>query len=118
MQIQSDAESHSVMPAAALISAFFYLAVHKRYLEDLQKEITSIVQSGKFDMRKAYSVLDSVINEALRMQPVVPSGGQRKTPELGLQIGDIWIPGGISVTVPVYTMFRGIPMIKQSPGAS
>ena len=30
-----------------------------------------------------------------------------QTPPLGLRIGETWIPGGVIVKVPCYTLFRG-----------
>lgn len=52
--------------------------------------------------------LQACIDEALRLMPVVPSGGQRITPPEGLEIDDdCFIPGDTIVQVPTYTLHRG-----------
>jgi cytochrome P450 len=51
--------------------------------------------------------LDAIINETLRLHPVIPSGLQRLTPPEGLQIGETYIPGDVMVAVPMHALFRG-----------
>ncbi len=97
----------SVTNVAALVSSLFYISSNPGTLHELQEEVTPLVHSQQFDMRKSYPVLDSIINEAMRLQPVVPDGGQRKTPPNGIQIGQKWIPGHVVIKVPTYTIFRG-----------
>jgi len=42
----------------------------------------------------------------LRLHPPVPSGLQRQTPEEGLVVGSVFIPGNTIVQVPLHTAFR------------
>jgi len=44
--------------------------------------------------------LNGVINEALRLYPVVPTGTYRKAPPQGILIGGTFIPGGTDVWTP------------------
>ncbi|KAH8802977.1 cytochrome P450 [Xylogone sp. PMI_703] len=96
--------SSFVSNAAALISSLFYLSCDSDTLHELQTEVTPVVRTQEFNMRRSYPVLDSVINEGMRLQPVIPDGGQRKTPPQGIQIGQRWIPGDVVIKVPTYTI--------------
>jgi hypothetical protein len=50
--------------------------------------------------------LNGVINEALRLYPVVPTGTYRKAPPEGIFIGGTFIPGGTDVWTPQYALGR------------
>lgn len=93
--------------AAALAHTFFELAYNANLVKALQKELDAL-PSLAHDNLIQVSLLDAVINEALRLHPPVPSGTQRITPPEGLQIGEKHIPGNTVVQVPSYTVFRGI----------
>jgi len=98
--------SSFVTNVATLIAVFFYISSNPASLQELQSEVTPLVHSKEFNMQKSYPVLDSVINEAMRLLPVVPDGGQRKTPRQGIKIGEQWIPGEVIIKVPTYTICR------------
>jgi cytochrome P450 len=53
-------------------------------------------------------LLDAVINETLRLHPATPAGLQRTTSDNGLTINETYIPQNVVVTVPLYTLFRGL----------
>lgn len=58
-------------------------------------------------MRKPLPVLDSIVSESLRLQALVPSGEERKTPPSGLPIGNhTMIPGNMVVRVPNFAICR------------
>jgi cytochrome P450 family 628 len=96
-----------VNTSAALTAVCFYLATSPQTLSRLQEEVTPLVDSGVFDMRKSLPVLDSVISESLRLQALIPSGEERMTPASGLLIGnDTWIPGKLVVRVPNFAICR------------
>lgn len=89
--------------AASLVHIFYYLATHPEEVEKLRAELRPLVPSLE-DFR-AKDVADAghlngCINEALRLNPPVPSGLLRLTPPEGITIGDTFIPGGVTVTVP------------------
>jgi cytochrome P450 len=90
----------------------YFLSKHPDTLRALQEELATATEGQNFDMRKEYSVLDSVIKESLRLMPPFANGGQMVTPSLGLQIGDRYIPGGVIIKVPMYTLMRGELIIK------
>ena len=97
----------SVNTSAALTAVCFYLAKSPDTLSRLQAEVTPLVDSRIFDMRKPLPILDSVITESLRLQALVPSGEERMTPPSGLLIGtDTWIPGNLVVRVPNFSICR------------
>lgn len=50
--------------------------------------------------------LNGVINEALRLHPPVPSGILRLTPPEGITIDGKFIPGGVTISAPSYSMGR------------
>ena len=50
--------------------------------------------------------LNAVIDETLRLHPPVPDGVYRLTPPEGLQVGPTFIPGGVTVVNPIYTVQR------------
>lgn len=63
-----------------------------------------IFATSKFSCQAAYPVLESVINETMRLYPPVLFGSQRVTPPQGLQIGEKWIPGEMVVYMPSWQL--------------
>ncbi len=95
--------------AITLTCALFHLAQNPKQVEKLRAELHSIgseVDLHAVGQRKLHH-LDAVINEALRIDPVAPSGIQMMAPAEGLLIGATWVPGGTIMQVPSYTTFRG-----------
>lgn len=50
--------------------------------------------------------LDWVLQETLRLKPSAPQGPLRLTPPDGIQVDEVFIPGGVIVAVPTYTIQR------------
>lgn len=88
------------------------LAAHPEVTKALQDELDAFFQENPEPDANALSklkYLQACIDEALRIMPVVPSGGQRITPPEGLEISeDLFIPGDTIVQVPTYTLHRGM----------
>lgn len=63
-------------------------------------------QSWTYEKVKDIAYLDYIIQETLRLKPSIPAGLSRLTPDSGLQIDDITIPGDTIVSVPAYTIQR------------
>ncbi|GCB20326.1 tryprostatin B 6-hydroxylase [Aspergillus awamori] len=97
--------------AASTLNALFYLlARHPEKLRRLQEEIDSAVPaceelSHAALVKKPY--LEGCINESLRLCPAVLSGLQRETGPEGLRTAGVYIPPGMIVSVPTYTVQRG-----------
>ncbi|KAI1283340.1 cytochrome P450 [Xylaria sp. FL0933] len=92
--------------SSALISSMFYLATNPNALKQLQEEVDPLLNSGNFNPKQHYPVLNSIMLETFRLQPLVPNGGERVSPPRGLTIGDTHIPGNCVIKAPSYTLFR------------
>lgn len=93
--------------AATLTTLFFELAKKPELQRTLQSELDALSNLST-DQLTGLKYLDAIINETLRLHPVVPSGLQRQTPPEGLQIGETYIPGNVMVAMPMHALFRGI----------
>ncbi|KAK4946002.1 hypothetical protein LTR10_014804 [Elasticomyces elasticus] len=103
--------------AATLVHLFYHLAVEPGLLDSLREEIDALVPPGKrieHQQIQDATLLNGAINETLRLHPPVPSGGFRKTPVEGLDIGGVYIPGNTVVQIPSWAMARD-PSIWPSP---
>ena len=76
------------------------------YLPGSESEVHNI-QDAKF--------LNGAINEALRLHPAVPSGLLRLTPPEGIDIEGTFIPGGVTISSPLYSMGRRKPHLSSIP---
>ena len=95
--------------AIVLTHIFYYLAKDPTYIEKLRKELDPLMQSDEpFNVRMVQDAkhLNGVINEVLRLHPPTPSGGFRTTPPQGITVDGIFIPGGVNLNVPLYTLGR------------
>ncbi|KAJ5663234.1 hypothetical protein N7507_003965 [Penicillium longicatenatum] len=91
--------------AATLTNVFFELARDPKLQKSLQSELDALPDLST-DRLTGLKYLDAIINETLRLHPVIPSGLQRLTPPEGLQIGETYIPGDVMVAVPMHALFR------------
>lgn len=98
--------SHSDTTSATLTNVLFHLAKYPDLRKDLQRQIAGLPNLSN-DRLSSLSLLDALINETMRLHPVVPSGIQRMTPPEGIVIGDNYIPGDVMVCIPMHTLFRG-----------
>ncbi|KAF8850804.1 cytochrome P450 [Acephala macrosclerotiorum] len=90
--------------ATALPEIFIFLAHHPEYVQKIREEMDPIFATSKYSCQVAYLVLESVINETLRLYHPVLFGSQRVTPPQGLQIGDKWVPGDMVVYMPSWQL--------------
>jgi cytochrome P450 len=95
--------------AATLTFIFYYLAKDPTKVAKLRAELDPLRNSdGQFtgkDLQDA-DYLNGTINESLRLHPPVPSGLLRVTPPEGISVGKTFIPGGVTVLTPPYTIGR------------
>ena len=83
--------------AATLTRIFYYLARDQSVFRNLQNELNHLQDDASegVDHRKLQKAehLNAIINETLRLHPVVSSALSRKTPSEGIMVGDTFNPG-------------------------
>jgi cytochrome P450 len=93
-----------------MVNALYYLATNPLAYNRLQAIIDDIFPGGdstfSYEKVKNIPYLNGIINETLRLKPVIPSGQPRVTPPSGLQIDEVWIPGDVNVIVPQWVIQR------------
>ncbi|TCD68528.1 hypothetical protein EIP91_010584 [Steccherinum ochraceum] len=96
--------------SATLSSILWCLLMNPDAYRRLQQEIDQCYPAGQDALDCAYSVemkyLDAVINETMRLYPVVPSGDQRATKDKGMTVNSTYIPPYTSVRLHTWTMHR------------
>lgn len=80
------------------------MAYYPTYVQKIREEMDGVFAQGNFSCQTAYPVLESVINETLRLYPPVLFGSQRVTPRQGLQIADVYIPGDMVIYMPTWQL--------------
>lgn len=79
----------------------------------VKKIYTELVEHGAEEEFSVYELqnckyLNSVVDETLRLHPPVPDGVYRMTPPEGMQVGETFIPGNVTVINPIYTVQRSV----------
>ena len=95
--------------AIVLTYIFYYLARDSVHIQKLREELEPLMQSDEpFTVRMVQNAkhLNGIINEALRLHPPTPSGGFRTTPPQGITVDGTFIPGGVNLNVPLYSLGR------------
>lgn len=94
--------------STALASAFFYLVHNPRTLDKLSKEVMSTftdleeIHSGP--ILNSCTYLRAVVDEAMRISPPVGGILPREVLPGGLEVDDMYIPEGVVVGTPHYTI--------------
>ena len=93
--------------AAALTFLFYHLAKGDTNVEKLREElkVTGSNPPSSENLRDL-PYLNANLNETLRLHPGVPSGSLRLSPPEGIKIAGRWIPGGVTLCVPAYSLNR------------
>lgn len=96
---------------STLIFCMYRLAANPEVQASLRQEVEQASNgegSFEWDTLKSLPLLESVINETLRMHPPVPGGMPRCTPAEGVTFGDIYLPGNTSVSCPTWSIQMGV----------
>ncbi|KAJ5371960.1 hypothetical protein N7517_003966 [Penicillium concentricum] len=95
--------------ASTLTHIMYYLASHPEQLAKLRAEVEPLlVGRTTLDPKDVGEAkhLNGIIHEVLRLHPPIPSGFPRLTPKEGIVVDGTYIPGGTTVTVPLWVMGR------------
>ena len=85
--------------SAVITHVFYHLAKDPKLVAKLREELkTSLPNDSK--------LLGAIINETLRLHPPIPSGVLRQTPSAGLMIKNTFIPGGVTISTPTWSLSR------------
>jgi cytochrome P450 family 628 len=105
--------------AATLTYAMYHLAKAPQLVTKLREELKSLnyLPGSDNEVRDIQDAkyLNGIINEALRLHPPVPSGLLRLTPPEGINIEGTFIPGGVTISSPLYSMGRRKSFIHPAP---
>ena len=94
---------------ASLTFLFYHLAAEPKQVEKLRQEIDELWPEGtEFEAKNVLNAahLNAMIHESLRLHPPVPSGVTRVTPKEGVEVDGVFIPGGVTVSVPNWAIGR------------
>jgi len=89
--------------------ASYYIAKYPSVAEKLRAELLEAgydANPSDLSILQRLPYLNGVIDETLRLHPPVPGGVYRQTPPEGLQIGERFIPGDITVITPHHVIQR------------
>ncbi|KAJ2985385.1 hypothetical protein NUW58_g5558 [Xylaria curta] len=84
---------------------FYQLARDHSQQDKLFEEIKDVDIYDRGQLQNC-SYLTAFINETMRLYPPVPTGGNRTTPPSGITINDKYIPGGVTIVAPRYSIQR------------
>lgn len=103
--------------AATLTHIAYHLAKDPTQIQKLREELSPLLEAnGDVQHVKIQNCdhLNGVINEALRLNPPVPSAVHRLTPPEGIDIGGTHIPGNTNVFAPQYVISRSEDVYKNA----
>ena len=91
----------------ALTQVLELLIKHPQHLQTLREEVDSVVSPhdhvAPYEAIKNLPFLRACLDEAMRFIPPTSAGLPRRTPPEGAEILGQWIPGNLSVSMPIYT---------------
>lgn len=92
--------------SSTLVYLFYELARHPTTQETLRSELAKVPSLYDTRSLQGLSYLDAVINETLRLHPVVPTGGIRQTVKEGISIAGYYVPPYTTIVAPRYSIGR------------
>ncbi|KAK4200392.1 putative cytochrome P450 E-class, group I [Triangularia verruculosa] len=91
--------------APTLVFAFYELVKNRDLQERLRQELDKVDIYDKVELARC-ELLTAVIKETMRLWPAVPTGGYRQTPGEGIEIAGIWVPRGVTIVSPRWSLGR------------
>ncbi|KAK4173614.1 putative cytochrome P450 E-class, group I [Triangularia setosa] len=91
--------------APTLVFCFYELVKNRKLQQRLREELGGVDIYDKGELAKC-GLLTGVIKETMRLWPAVPTGGYRQTPEGGVEIAGKWVPGGVTIVSPRWSLGR------------
>lgn len=91
--------------ASTLIFVFYELARNPSHQLKLYTEVQE-VNTYDFEALEECVHLNAIIQETLRLHPAVPTGSYRQSPPGGVIINGTYVPGGITIVAPRYSISR------------
>ncbi|KAI9677985.1 MAG: hypothetical protein M1822_008093 [Bathelium mastoideum] len=89
----------------SLIVVWYCLALYPEHARRVYEEIRD-VDVTDLSVLASLSHMNGMINEAMRLYPAQLTGSSRITTASGLRIGDVWIPPGVKVASPRFSIMR------------
>ncbi|KAK5455004.1 hypothetical protein LTS15_005724 [Exophiala xenobiotica] len=103
--------------ATAITNCVFYIFSNPRVLGKLREELAPILgdqeTSATYSQVKDLKYLRACLDESMRLRPPTSRGLPRETPPQGATIAGHEIAGGVTVSVPTYTLHRNSKLFKQ-----
>ncbi len=92
--------------AVTLTYLVYAVCKHKEVREKLVAEVASLPENFADHDARNLPYLDQVINETLRLYPVVPGALPRAVPQEGAKLAGYQLPGGVTVSTQAYSLHR------------
>ncbi|MCJ1246388.1 hypothetical protein MMC30_003595 [Trapelia coarctata] len=96
--------------SSTLTYCFYYLANSPVHISLIRQELASITKTqGGFcakALQTSVPYLNAFITETLRLHPPNQSGNLRQTPLKGLYIGKRFLPGQVTLCIPLWSLHR------------
>jgi cytochrome P450 len=100
----------SVTTAIAIANCMFQLLKNPQMLETLREEVDAALDPedsvAPYDKVKHLPHLRACLDESLRLFPPTPHGLPRTTPQEGLWVNDVFVPGNTTVSVSALVAHR------------
>lgn len=92
--------------ACVLLFLFYYLVKIPSLQDDLRSEISAMGGDWHSERLEKLPLLNALIKETMRIYPPLATSGLRTVGPSGLQVGDVFVPPGITIAMPMYSFGR------------
>jgi hypothetical protein len=105
---RSEPHLHHVSDTSAcvLLFLFYYLVEIPSLQDDLRNELSATNGDWHAEHLEKLPLLNALIKETMRLFPPLATSGLRTVGPSGLQVGDTFVPPGITIAMPMYSFGR------------